>query len=95
MRIVQTEPDLQLRDLAIVTLGEAGGREQLRAMYGAAQPGAKRAIINGLFNAKADAELIDIAEHERDATLRAEVLNRLRLLGTPAARHYLEKTAAK
>jgi len=95
MRIAQTERDFRLRDLAIFNLGEAGGRQQLRSLYAAARLDSKRAIINGLFNAKADADLIEIAQHERNVTLRIEIRNRLRLLGTAAAREYLEKTAEK
>ena len=38
-----------------------------------------------------DSELIQIAERERDASLRREVLEQLRLLGTPRAKEYLQK----
>ena len=33
LRIVQTENDDELRDAAILTLGRAGGREQLRVLF--------------------------------------------------------------
>jgi hypothetical protein len=91
LRIVESEKDAHLRDLAIVTLGRAGGREPLRLLYGRASAGTKRPIIIGLFNARADDDLIRIAEQERDQSLRAEVLLRLQLMGTPKARAYLEK----
>jgi hypothetical protein len=55
----------------------------------------KRPIIVGLFNARAEDELIRIAEQERDEAIRTEALRRLRLLGTPKARAYLEKVARK
>jgi hypothetical protein len=47
----------------------------------------KRAIIIGLFNARAETELRRIAEEERDEGLRQEAQARLRLLGmTPSKR---------
>ena len=91
LRIVESEKDRGLRDVAIVTLGEAGGRQQLAMLYSKAATDAKRPIIIGLFNAQAEDELIRIAERERDPAARAEVLARLRLLGTPRARAYLEQ----
>jgi hypothetical protein len=74
-----------------VTLGEAGGRQQLAMLYSKADPDAKRAVIDGLFNAGADDELIRIAEQESDAASREHVRGRLRLLGTPKARAYLDR----
>ena len=91
LRIAQSEPDRRLRDVAIVTLGEAGGRQQLATLYSSAAADAKRPIIIGLFNAHAEDELIRIAERERNPEVRAEVLARLRLLGTPRAMAYLEQ----
>jgi hypothetical protein len=91
LRIAQSEPDRRLRDVAIVTLGDAGGRQQLATLYSSAAADAKRPIIIGLFNAHAEDELIRIAERERNPEVRAEVLARLRLLGTPRAMAYLEQ----
>ena len=73
--------------MAIVTLGEAGGRRTAASLYYDSAPAdAKRPIIVGLFNAQADDELIRIAEREtRPGRAREEVLTRLRLLGTPKA----------
>jgi hypothetical protein len=90
MRIAESEKDRRLRDVAIVTLGDAGGRAQLYTLYSTAPQDAKRAIVIGLFNAKAEDELIRIAEQEHDATIRDEAISRLRLLGTPKAKAYLE-----
>jgi HEAT repeat protein len=87
--IVQSEKDRRLRDVAIVNLGEAGGRKQLTMMYAKAAADAKRPILVGLVNAQADEELIRIAEQEKDPAARAEILARLRLLGTPKAKAYL------
>jgi HEAT repeat protein len=95
MRIAQTETDQELRNTAIITLGEAGGLEQLRTLYGRAAAGSKRAIIRGLFNARAEEELIRIADREQDAAIRQDVLTKLRLLGTPRAKEYLERTKQK
>jgi HEAT repeat protein len=93
MRIAQSEANPALRDAAIATLGDAGGREQLFALYSRVQAGsaeAKRPILVGLFNAQAEDELIRIAEHERDPRAREDVLAKLRLLGTAKARAYLD-----
>ena len=91
LQIVQSESDSGLRDTAIVTLGQAGGRVQLQRLYGRGRFELKRPIIIGLFNARAEDELIQIAEQESDPALKREVLARLRLLGTPKAKQYLEK----
>lgn len=90
MRIAQSETDTRLRHAAIITLGQAGGREQLLRLYARSNAESKRPIITGLFNAHADAELIRIAETESDAGLRQEVLDNLRLLNTARAQAYLE-----
>ena len=91
MRIAEKESDKRLLESAIVRLGQAGGREQLQQFYERARPDIKRPIIEGLFNARADEELIRIAERERDQAVRNDVLMRLRWLGTPKARAYIEK----
>jgi hypothetical protein len=93
MRIAQSEANPSLRASAIATLGDAGGRAELAALYARVQAGsadAKRPILVGLFNAQADDELIRIAEQERDGKAREEALAKLRLLGTPKAQAYLD-----
>jgi HEAT repeat protein len=95
MRIAQSETDQDLRDVAIVTLGQAGGRQQLVSLYARASVRAKHPIVVGLFNAHADDELIQLAGRERDAQMRQEILSRLRLLGTPKATQYLATTDRK
>jgi hypothetical protein len=89
MKIAQSESDRTLRDTALMTLGQAGGREQLVTLYARAAVDAKRPIIVGLFNAQAEDELIQIAEHEKDPAIREQALAQLRLLGTPKAKAYL------
>jgi HEAT repeat protein len=91
MKIAQSETDKRVRDVAIITMGQAGGRQQLTMMYAKAATDAKRPIIVGLFNAQAEDELIQIAEREKDPVVREEALAQLRLLGTPKAKAYLAK----
>ena len=55
----------------------------------------KRPIIVALFAARADVELIRIADTENDAELKKEALERLRLLATPKAKDYLQKVSEK
>lgn len=91
LKIAQSEANPKLRDAAILTLGRAGGGEQLRVLYRKAVTETRQAVIRGLFNARDVDGLIRIAEDEKDPQLREEVLVRLRLIGTPQARAYLEK----
>ena len=95
VRIVESEKDGAVRFSAMTGLGQAGGAVPLARMYKSASLKGKRPIIVGLFNARADVELIRIAETERDAELRNEALERLRLLGTPKAKEYLQKVGEK
>ena len=95
MRIAETEKDRKLQESAIVHLGQAGAHEQLERLYGRARTELKKPVIEGLFNARAEEALIRIAQQERDQALRSEVLTRLRLLGTPKARAYLETQRQK
>ena len=95
LRIAETEADRRLQETALVRLGQAGGREQLQRFYARASTNLKRPIIMGLFNARAEDELIRIASTERDAGIRAEAMMRLRLLGTAKARAFLEKEQQK
>jgi hypothetical protein len=67
----------------------------LRVLYLKAGAEFKRPIIQGLFNARAENELIQLAERERDLVFRQEFFNQLRLLGTPKAKEYLQKATVK
>ena len=94
LQIAKAAKDPSVKATAIVTAGQAGGpevREQLRLLYKQVGMDAKRPIILGLFSARAEDELIRIADEEKDPQLRAEALMRLRLLGTPRAKAYLQK----
>jgi hypothetical protein len=88
-QIAKAERDPQVRNTAIVTLGRAGARDQLRTLYDRGAPDARTAVLVGLFNARDEDELIKIAEREQNPALRREALFRLRLLGTEKARQYL------
>jgi HEAT repeat protein len=87
--IAQSELDDRLRDTAIVTLGKVGGREQLRILLPRASKETRLAVVRGLFLARDDDGLIRVAEQEKDPEVRGEVLNRLRLIGTPKSKEYL------
>jgi hypothetical protein len=94
LQIARAEKDPSVKATAIMTAGQAGGpevKEQLRLLYKEVGTDAKRPIILGLFSARAEDELIRIADEEKDPQLRAEALMRLRLLGTPKAKAYLQK----
>jgi hypothetical protein len=96
LHIARSEANAQLRDTAIVTLGQTpGGSVHLRAMYDRAAAASKRPIIVGLFNARDVDGLIRIHTRERQINLRREVVERLRLLGTPRAKQYLEQLDEK
>jgi hypothetical protein len=93
--IVDTEKDGKLRNKAIEGLGQAGAVQQLVTMYKSAGMLGRRSIINGLFIARADGELIRIADLESNPQLNQEACERLRLLGTPKAKEYLLKVSEK
>ena len=87
--IAMAERDYGLRELAIAQMGRSGARAELAQLYTVADPPLKPAVINALFTAVGDNELIRIARTERDAQLKAEAMTRLKLLGTPAARAFV------
>ena len=93
LTIVQQEKDVELRNRAIVTLGNVGGNEPLRVLYANAKVEMKRAIVRGLCNARAETDLIQIATSERDVPLRNEIHSCLKMLGTPKARDFLQKVS--
>jgi HEAT repeats/Tetratricopeptide repeat len=94
--IAESEVNQGLREAAIVTLGGApGGNLHLRVMYDKTPAASRRSIISGLFNARDDEGLIRIATRERQVTLRREIVECLRLLGTARAKQYLEQVREK
>lgn len=89
-RIAKTERDAGVRNAAIMTLGRIGtAREQLRTLYGQIPTESREAVINALFTAKDDDELIRIASSERNPIFRQRARQQLRLLATPKAIKYL------
>jgi HEAT repeat protein len=96
--IVNREKNVKLRSSALVTLGRAGFAEPLVLRYKSESFEGKRSIIGGLFFARAEADLIRIADAEQaggNELLQRDALDRLRLLGTPKAREYLQKVSEK
>jgi HEAT repeat protein len=91
VRIARTEADLQVRNIAIVTLARTKEASQLRALYDQAPPESRRAVLAALFAARDEEELIRIASTERDTALRQEARRQLRLLGTPRALQFLDQ----
>ena len=88
--IVRTEQDTGVRNVAIQTLGRIGAaREPLRTLYVLTPMESREAVLNALFTAKDDDELIRIASSEQNPILRQRARQLLRLLGTPKALKYL------
>jgi hypothetical protein len=95
LRIIRSEKEGTVRYKALHSLGRAGGAAQLFAMYRNASVQSKRSIIDGLFAARADAQLIRVAEIERsgNSELRLEAVQRLALLDTPQAAAYVQRAS--
>jgi hypothetical protein len=89
--IVTSEADQDLRESGIFGLGHARGRGELARLYN--RSGVSRAdraaILEALFAARGDRELVAIARSEKDAELRTSAIDRLRLLDTQIARTFL------
>ena len=95
MKIIHSEKGGKIRDNALISLGRAGGAEQLAALYKTEGVDSRRFIIDGLFWARADAQLITVANIERKGNLqlRNMALERLKLFNTPRAKQYLQQEA--
>lgn len=92
LRIVKSEPEPAVRDLAITTLGRTGARDQLRLLYSQTPRISPPALLlSALLTAKDDDELIRIARTEQDPALRARARQLLRLLATPKAVKFLDE----
>jgi hypothetical protein len=91
LRIARSESEPTVRDFAIVTLGRAGARDQLRTLYVQAPQESRIAVLTALFAAKDDDELIRIAKTEANPALRVRARQQLRLLGTAKAIKFLEE----
>jgi hypothetical protein len=91
LRIATSEAEPTVRNYAIVTLGRAGARDQLRTLYTQSAHDSRTAVLTALFAAKADDELIRIARAEHDPVLRQAARQQLRMLATPKALKFLEE----
>jgi hypothetical protein len=90
LRIVKTEPDSGVRNIAIMTLGRIPtARPQLRLLYGQAPAESREAVMKALLAARDDDELIRIASTEKNPVLRQRARQQLGLLATPKAVKYL------
>jgi HEAT repeat protein len=94
LRIARTEPDADVRNVAILTLGRPGvPAAQLAQLYVQTPAVSRRTVLVALCNARDEDELIRIASTEKQPVLRHEARRQLRLLGTPKALKYLSDTA--
>jgi hypothetical protein len=94
-KIARTEPDTQVRNVAILTLGRTGvNAGQLGKLYVEAPKDSRRTVLVALCNARDEDELIRIASVEQEPLLRQEARRQLRLLGTAKALKYLAETKA-
>jgi hypothetical protein len=93
LKIAQSENNPDLRENAVLALGRAGARDQLRVMYANAPLEVRYVIVRGLFTARDDDGLIRICEEEKEPRLRSYANDRLRLMNTPRARAYLVEKA--
>jgi hypothetical protein len=91
LRIARSETDASVRNTAIVMLGQTGGREQLRTLYGQTPRESRVAVLSALFNARDDDGLIRIARTERDSLLRWRAREQLGMLATPKAVKFLNE----
>jgi hypothetical protein len=91
LSIARSERNGEVLERAFIALGRAGGREHLRMLYAKAPVEARYAIVRGLVTARDEDGLIRIAQQEKEPRLRIYVRDRLRLMGTPRAKEYLQK----
>ena len=89
--LVTGEEDPDLRESGIFGLGHARGRAELARLYaqGSTSRADRAAILEALFVAGGDRELVAIARQEKDGELREASIGRLRMLNTPAAAAFL------
>ncbi|MDQ3169416.1 MAG: hypothetical protein M3Q55_04640, partial [Acidobacteriota bacterium] len=90
-QLVTGEDDPELRESGIFGLGHARGRAELARLYaqGSTSRADRAAILEALFAAGGDRELVAIARQEKDTGLREASIGRLRMLNTPAATTFL------
>ncbi len=93
MQIIRTEKEGRILSTALISLGRAGAVDQLASFYKTASVVNKRSIIEGFVSARAELQLIRVADLERkgNPALRQVALERLKLFDTAQARAYLER----
>lgn len=91
--IVSSEDDPDLRQSGIFGLAHARGRGELARLYARPQTSKDErvVILEALFTAGADRELVTIARREKDTQLRNEAIAHLRKLNTQPALAYLRE----
>ena len=89
--IARSESEPTVRDYAILALGRTGARAQLRTLYVQAPQESRIAVLEALFTAKDDDELIRIAKTETNPLLRLRARQQLRTLATPKAIKFLQE----
>ena len=92
VEVAKTGPE-PVRIAAVRELGRISGptvANDLLQVYSSGNERVKYQVVTSLSRRDAAPALLRIAERERDSAIRDEVMSRLRLLGTPKARAYLE-----
>jgi hypothetical protein len=93
LQIVNAEKEGLIRYTALASLGRAGAVDQLEQLYKTSSINSRRYIIEGFAFARADAQLIRVADLERKGNpqLRRFALDQLKLFGSPRAKEYLQR----
>lgn len=93
LQIVNAEKEGPIRYHALASLGRAGAVDQLEQLYKTSSSNSRRYIIEGFAFARAEAQLIRVADLERKGNpqLRRFALDQLKLFGSPRAKEYLQR----
>ena len=93
LQIIRTEKEGRILSTALISLGRAGAVDQLASFYKTASVANKRSIIEGFVSARAETQLIRVADLEKKGNpeLRRVALERLKLFDTVQARAYLDR----
>lgn len=90
LNAARNEPNPQLREKAIQTLGVMGARTELGSMYAnETSRDLREEILNALFIAGDHGRIGELAANEKDPKLRAEAIRKLGLMGSKTAQTLL------
>jgi HEAT repeat protein len=93
IELANSEPNPELRRLAIRNLGIMGSRQSADALVGLyakeKDPQIRSAVIEGLFIQNNAEQLVAIARKESDPGMRKELVRRLSLMKSKVALDYL------